>query len=88
MKSFATIIRASIMLNFLASEVVGTAFSTPGVPCYLHPAGDGCHYRLKPDSDVCTTPFERKRISQGILLVNRTLLSLEHQLIRLGISKN
>lgn len=61
--------------------------SSTGVPCYLHPAAAGCHYNLKPGSETCTTPGERMRLNQAILVVNRTLVSLEQQLIRLGISK-
>lgn len=61
--------------------------STSGVPCYLRPARDACHYRLRPGSDSCTTPQEKKKLNDRILLVNRTLMSLEQQLIRLGISK-
>ena len=61
--------------------------SSSAVPCYLHPAGDGCHYSMRLGSESCTTPQERRRVSQGILLLNRTLVSLEQQLIRLGVSK-
>ena len=60
---------------------------TPGVPCYLHPAGDVCHYEQRIGSESCTTPRERNRARQNILILNRTLLSLEQQLIRLGVSK-
>lgn len=71
-----------------STESATAGLSSSGVPCYLHPAADGCHYTLRPGSDSCTTPSEKKRLSAGILLVNRTLTSLEQQLIRLGVSKD
>lgn len=55
-----------------------------GTPCYLQPAAADCHY-LKPGSDRCTSVSDQKRLLQGIVLVNRTLVSLEQQLVRLGV---
>lgn len=65
----------------------GIAPDHSGVPCYLQPAGDSCHYDLKPGSETCTSLADRIRLSKKILLVNRTLVSLEQQLVRLGVSK-
>ena len=64
-----------------------SSFSSTGVPCYLHPSADGCHYRVRPDSNNCSTPAQRESVSKRIAIVNRTLISLEQQLIRLGVSK-
>ena len=73
---------------FCSKFVLGTIpAATSGVPCYLQPAGNACHYELKASSEVCTSASDRKRLMRGITLVNRTLVSLEQQLIRLGISK-
>ena len=79
-------------ISLVASQLHPTSSSSEetsssGVPCYLHPSADGCHYRLRPGSDFCTTATEKKRLGAGILQLNRTLTSLEQQLIRLGISK-
>jgi hypothetical protein len=79
-----------VALSFTAHpQGVKGSQSSSGVPCYLHPAADGCHYNQRPgtDHDTCTTPADKKRLNAGILLVNRTLSSLEQQLIRLGVSK-
>lgn len=78
---------AIIVSSLFLLRADGTFPTTPRVPCYLQPAGNGCHYQLKPGSETCTTPSDRKRLKQNILLVNRTLVSLEKQLIRLGISE-
>ena len=78
------VISVSFILSPCASQGLD---SSSGVPCYMQPAGDGCHYQLKPGSESCTTVSERRRLSKNILLVNRTLVSLEQQLIRLGVSK-
>ena len=77
------------LVILLARLILGEAsFLSTGVPCYLHPSIDGCHYKLRPESDSCTTPAQRQSLVAKIIVVNRTLLSLEHQLIRLGISKD
>ena len=81
----------SFLIVFVLMSIWGEpcfSISTSGVPCYLQPPGDGCHYELKPGSEVCTSLPERKRLMQGVVVVNRTLVSLEQQLIRLGISKD
>ena len=75
------------LLSSKGSLGLSSTVTPGGVPCYLQPAGDSCHYELKQGSEACTSASERKRLMQGIVLVNRTLISLEHQLIRLGISK-
>ncbi len=62
-------------------------FSSSGVPCYLHPAKNNCHYTLKPDSVACTSPKMRVRLDRGVKQLNQSIYSLEHQLIGLGISK-
>ncbi|XP_064395022.1 complement factor H-related protein 4-like [Halichondria panicea] len=60
-------------------------FSTSGVPCYLHPSRDGCHYSQKIDSPACTSPKTRAKFENGVKQLNRSMYSLEQQLIRLGI---
>ena len=72
------------LLIFVCSAL---GFTDSGVPCYLHPAGEDCHYRPKPDSPVCTSPADKVKLIEGVRQVNRTLSSLEQQLIRLGVSK-
>ena len=62
------------------------AFSDSGVPCYLHPSADKCHYRVKPDSPTCTSAEQRQRLTEGIRQLNRTFTILETKLISLGIS--
>jgi len=82
------LVASLIILTISPLRAAGNSgFSSTGVPCYLHPAADGCHYKLRPGSDFCTTASEKRRLTADILLVNRTLTSLEQQLIRLGISK-
>lgn len=61
-------------------------FTDSGVPCYLHPSGDKCHYRMKPDSPTCTSAEKRKRLTDGLRELNKTFTTLETKLIRLGIS--
>jgi len=79
---------AGIFLFFIASSGASSSFSSAGVPCYLHPSADGCHYTPRSDSDNCsTTPARRESMSKRIAAVNRTLAALELQLIRLGVSK-
>ena len=74
------------LLCFIASSGASSSFSSSGVPCYLHPSADGCHYTPRPDSDNCSTPAQRESMSKRIAIVNRTLAALELQLIRLGVS--
>lgn len=62
------------------------SFSDSGVPCYLHPSGDECHYRVKPGSPTCTSAEERRRHTDELRELNRTFTVLETKLIRLGIS--
>ena len=80
----------TIVLNLLLMCYTGCAivasFSDSGVPCYLHPSGDKCHYRVKPDSPTCTSAEERKRLTDGVRELNKTFTILETKLIRLGIS--
>ena len=78
-----------LLVVIAGSLLTGTSsdLSSSGVPCYMHPAADGCHYKTKPVSETCATPRDRAILNERILLVNRTLVSLEKQLIKLGISK-
>ena len=73
----------SLLCLISASEA---AFSDSGVPCYLHPSADKCHYRVKPDSPTCTSAEQRQRLTEGIRQLNRTFTILETKLISLGIS--
>ncbi len=75
------------LLFVLICSLSEASFSSTGVPCYLHPSADGCHYRLRPDSANCSTAAQREHLSKRIAVVNRTLAALEHQLIRLGVSE-
>lgn len=72
-----------LVLFICASDA---SFSDSGVPCYLHPSADKCHYRIKPDSPTCTSAEQRQRLTDGIRELNRTFTILETKLIRLGIS--
>ena len=76
---------AGISLALFISAVQG--FSTSGVPCYLRPPGDKCHYSQKPDSPACTGVKTRTQLENGVRQLNRSMFSLEQQLIRLGVSK-
>ena len=68
--------------------MIGNAtFIDTGVPCYLRPTGDRCHYRAKPDSPTCTSADDRRRLTEGARQLNRSIAALEQKLIRLGISK-
>ena len=62
-------------------------FTDTGVPCYLRPSGDRCHYRAKPDSPTCTSADDRRRLAEGARQLNRSIAVLEQKLIRLGVSK-
>ena len=62
-------------------------FSDAGVPCYLRPSGDRCHYRAKPDSPTCTSEDDRRRLAAAARQLNRSIAVLEQKLIRLGVSK-
>ena len=62
-------------------------FTDTGVPCYLRPSGDRCHYRAKPDSPTCTSADDRRRLAEGARQLNRSIVVLEQKLIRLGVSK-
>ena len=64
-----------------------TRFTDTGVPCYLRPSGDRCHYRAKPDSPTCTSADDRRRLAEGARQLNRSIAVLEQKLIRLGVSK-
>lgn len=81
------ILTLAITSSINCSRSVPGALPSSGVPCYLHPSQDECHYKLKPGSITCTRASDRKQLNRGILLVNRTLASLEQQLIRLGVSE-
>lgn len=81
--AFAISVGVLLMCCVCASKA---AFSDAGVPCYLHPSGDKCHYRMKPDSPTCTSAEEKKRLSENVRQLNRTLTVLEAKLISLGIS--
>ena len=81
-----SMLTARIAVILLALPVV-LGFSSTGVPCYLHPSADGCHYYQKPDSPACTGPKTRAKLEIGVRQLNRSLYSLEQQLIRLGVSK-
>ena len=73
----------SLLCLICASDA---GFSGSGVPCYLHPSSDKCHYRAKPDSPTCTSAEQRQRLTEGIRQLNRTFTVLETKLISLGIS--
>ena len=73
----------SLLCLICASDA---GFSDSGVPCYLHPSSDKCHYRAKPDSPTCTSAEQRQRLTEGIRQLNRTFTVLETKLISLGIS--
>ena len=76
-------IAVSLLCFICASDA---AFSDSGVPCYLHPSADTCHYRVKPDSPTCTSAEQRKRLTDGVRELNKTFTILETKLISLGIS--
>ena len=84
MNSFGLLITLFLVTFVYGSS--GIAFSDSGVPCYLHPSGDECHYRVKPGSPTCTSAEQRRRLTDGLRELNRTFTVLETKLIRLGIS--
>ncbi len=85
MKTVMLIEDTGVFFLILSIILGGTlqSVSSSRVPCYLHPSDDDCHYNQKPDSSACTTPKLEKELKH----LNRSMYSLEEQLIRLGVSK-
>ena len=78
---------AALSLWITSSNFCDAKFVDTGVPCYLRPSVDRCHYRAKPDSPTCTSLDDRLRLAEGARQLNRSIAALEQKLIRLGVSK-
>lgn len=84
----SAIFLAVVSLLLAHNFCIYARFTDTGVPCYLRPSGDRCHYRAKPDSPTCTSADDRRRLAEGARQLNRSIAVLEQKLIRLGVSKH
>lgn len=65
-------------------ESAGCSDEGCGIPCYLKPADDDCHYT---EHDSCGGGSDAGDLDDQIRLLNNSLVRLQEKLIQKGISK-
>ena len=87
--AIAVLVSFALVFLGIAAEVRGEYQSAGcsdegcGIPCYLRPAEDDCHYT---DHDPCDGGGATE-LDQQLWLLNNSLVRLQEKLVQKGISK-
>lgn len=72
--------------TFGAYQSAGCSDEGCGIPCYLRPAGDTCHYTRDDSASCCNGSGDY--LKKELWTLNSTLIRLQNKLIQKGISED